>query len=89
MKPGKVTFGHVLNWGDLYRMLISTGKSIEFPTFSCNELHAMVRVEKPVREYIRQLIEAGVAHHAIVVHGDCARELERTAEIMPIEVLKI
>ncbi len=89
MKPGPVTFGHVLNCGENYRMLISRGEAIDFPTLPCNELHAMIRTEKPVRTYLRELIEAGVAHHAIAVHGDCAAELERTAEIMRLEVVKI
>ena len=89
MKPGKVTFGHVLGCGESYRMLISTGESIPFPALPCNELHAMIRVEKPVTQYLEELICAGVAHHAIAVHGDCAAKLEKAAEMMRIEVLKI
>ena len=89
MKPGTVTFGHVLNCGETYRMLISKGESFEFPTLPCNELHAMVRVEKPVKQYLEELISVGVAHHAIAVHGDCTAALERTAELMRIEVVKL
>lgn len=89
MKPGKVTFGHVLNCGETYRMLICSGESIEYPTLPCNELHAMVHVDKPVKDFLAELIGAGVAHHAIVVHGDCAEQLELTARNMRIEVLKI
>ena len=89
MKPGEVTFGHVLSYGDSYRMLISHGESIDFPALPCNELHAMIKVEKPVRQYLEELIHAGVAHHAIAVHGNCAKQLEKAAELMRIEVLKI
>ena len=89
MKPGPVTFGHVLNCGETYRMLVCKGEAIEFPALPCNELHAMVRIDKPVKQFISELITAGVAHHAIVVHGDCAGELEATAKAMRIEVLKI
>ena len=89
MKPGEVTFGHVLSYGDSYRMLISRGESIDFPALPCNELHAMIRVEKPVTQYLEELIRAGVAHHAIAVHGDCAAQLEKAAELMRMEVLKI
>ena len=89
MKPGEVTFGHVLGCGDSYRMLISHGESIDFPTLPCNEIHAMVRVEKPVRQYLEELVEAGVAHHAIVVHGNCVRQLELAAKLMRIDTLKI
>ena len=89
MKPGEVTFGHVLNCGETYRMLISHGESFEFPALPCNELHAMVRLEKPVRDFLKELIAAGVAHHAIVVHGNCVEELRKTAERMRIEVLEL
>ena len=89
MKPGAVTFGHVLSYGDSYRMLISRGEAIPFPTLPCNELHAMLHVEKPVKQYISELIQAGVAHHAIIVHGDCAAKLEQTAKMMRIETLKL
>jgi len=89
MKPGEVTFGHVLNCGETYRMLISHGESFAFPTLPCNELHAMVRLEKPVIGFLNELISAGVAHHAIVVHGNCVEELRKTAEQMRIEVLEL
>lgn len=89
MKPGPVTFGHVLNCGETYRMLISRGESFTFPTLPCNELHAMIRLEKPVQEYLRELIRTGVAHHAIVVHGDCAAALRRTAQLMRIEAVEL
>lgn len=89
MKPGTVTFGHVLNCGETYRMLVCRGESIDFPTLPCNELHAMVKVEKPVKKFLEELISAGVAHHAIAVHGDCAERLKRTAAMMRIEVIEI
>ena len=89
MKPGPVTFGHVLNCGETYRMVVSRGGSIAFPTLPCNELHAMIRLEKPVQEYLRTLIRTGVAHHAIAVHGDCAEALRRTGELMRLEVIEL
>lgn len=89
MKEGEVTLGHVLNYKDTYRMLISHGKSIEFPRLPCNELHAMIQVEKPVCSYLQELISSGVAHHAIAVHGDCRNELKRWGEIMRLEILEI
>ena len=89
LKPGEVTFGHLLNCGETYRMLISHGESIDFPALPCNELHAMIRVGKPVRTYLKELISLGVAHHAIVVHGNCVRELKLAADQMRIEAVEI
>lgn len=89
MKPGTVTFGHVLNCGETYRMLISKGESFAYPTLPCNELHAMIKVNKPVKEYLQELISAGVAHHAIAVHGDCAEQLKKCAANMRIEFIEL
>ena len=89
MKPGIVTFGHVLNCGESYRMLICKGEAMDYPTLHCNELHAMVKLDRPVKDFLKDLISNGVAHHAIIVHGDCVRQLECAAEQMRIETLKL
>ena len=89
LKPGTVTMGHFLNRGDSYQMLVSRGESIEFPTLPCDELHAMIRVGKEVRKYLRELINTGTAHHIIVVHGDCAEELKTTAQLMRIQTVEL
>ena len=89
LKPGTVTMGHFLNRSDSYQMLVSRGESIEFPTLPCDELHAMIRVGKEVREYLRELINTGTAHHIIVVHGDCAEELKTTAQLMRIQTVEL
>ncbi|OQA80667.1 MAG: L-arabinose isomerase [Lentisphaerae bacterium ADurb.Bin242] len=89
LKPGEVTMGHFLNAGDSYRMLVSHGESIDFPCLPCDELHAMIRVEKPVRQYLKEIIDTGSAHHIVVVHGNAVETLEKTAELMRIECVKI
>ncbi|MPM87968.1 hypothetical protein SDC9_135069 [bioreactor metagenome] len=89
MKPGPVTMGHFLNRGETYQMLISRGESIDFPVLPCDELHAMVQVAKPVRDYLEELIDTGSAHHVIVVHGDCVAELKRTAQLMRIQTVEL
>lgn len=89
MKPGPVTMGHFLNRGETYQMLISRGESIAFPALPCDELHAMIQVEKPVRDYLEELIDTGSAHHVIAVHGDCASELKRAAQLMRIQTVEL
>jgi L-arabinose isomerase len=84
-KPGPVTLGHFLNTADGWRMLISEGKSIDFPCLPCNEIHAMVQVKSPVEEYLKSLISLGVTHHIILVHGQIRRELERVADLMKVK----
>lgn len=85
MKPGPVTMGHMLNTGESWRMFISEGEAIDFPCLPCDEIHAMVKVETPVVEYVKSVLKRGVAHHLIVVHGHVAGELVKAAEMMRIE----
>jgi L-arabinose isomerase len=89
LKPGEVTLGHFLNAGDSYQMLISSGESIDFPTLPCNELHAMIKVKSETRQFLKQIISAGSAHHVIVVHGDAVQALQKTANLMRIESVSI
>jgi hypothetical protein len=39
-------------------------------------------VDKPVKQYIAELERWGVAHHAIIVHGDVRRELVDLAKAL-------
>ncbi len=85
MKPGPVTMGHFLNVGESWQMLISEGESIDFPCLPCDEIHAMIRVDAPIEEYVKKVLEKGVAHHLIVAHGSVAEELKKVARFMRIE----
>lgn len=87
MKPGQVTMGHFLNTGESWRMFISEGEAIEFPCLPCDEIHAMVKVETPVVDYIKSVLRHGVAHHLILVHGHIADELAAVADCMRIDKL--
>ena len=84
VKPGPVTLGHFMSTPDGWRMLISEGESLEFPCLPCDEVHALVRVASPVREYLKELIELGVTHHVIVVHAQVVKELELAAKVMGV-----
>ncbi len=82
--PGRVTLGHFLNTAAGWQMLISEGEALDFPCLPCNEIHAMVRVQSPVREYLKKLLELGVTHHVAMVHGRIVEELAALADIMGI-----
>jgi L-arabinose isomerase len=84
-KPGEVTLGHFVSTPAGWQMLISEGRSIEYPTLPCDEIHAMVQVKSPVEDYLKRLIETGVTHHVIMVHGQCANELKLIADKMGVK----
>ena len=81
--------GHFLNTGDSYQMLISRGESIEFPTLPRNELHAMIKVKREVRQYLKQIIDTGSAHHVIVAPGNAWNALQKTAALMRINCVTV
>jgi L-arabinose isomerase len=84
-KPGIVTLGHFIAAAQGWRMLISKANAIDFPTLPCDEIHAMVQVKSPVKTYLKQLLELGVTHHVVMVHGDCCETLARVAKQMNVE----
>jgi len=89
LRPGPVTMAHVLSTPDGWRMLISKGESVDYPCLACNEVHGLVRVETPVRKYLQTILEHGIAHHVIVVHGDCFERLQMVCDAMGIEKLVV
>ncbi len=89
VKPGAVTIGHVIETVNGYKMLISPAESIDFPTLDYEELHAMVRVQTPIKEYLEKVFESGVTHHCIVGLSDMSQELLAVAEILGLEILYV
>lgn len=89
LKPGPVTVGHVIETVDGYKMIISPAESIEFPTLAYEELHAMVKMKTPIKDYLEQVFENGVTHHCIVGLSDMSRELAAVAEMLGLETFCI
>ncbi len=85
IKPGPVTMGHFLNTANGWRMFISEGESIPFSCLPCDEIHAMVQVATPIKEYVTNVLKNGVAHHLILVHGHIVDELASVADCMGID----
>ena len=84
LKPGRVTMGHLLHAASGWQMLVSGGESLDYPCLPCAEIHALVQVDRPVKEYIVEIQQQGVSHHAIIVHGDVRKELALLASELGI-----
>jgi L-arabinose isomerase len=89
LKPGPVTMSHLLDTPQGWQMLISGGEALDYPCLPCNEIHALVRVERPVKEYLVEIQKQGVPHHVIVVHGDIRQELRALAELLGIRAFDV
>ncbi|GHV02532.1 hypothetical protein FACS1894211_14100 [Clostridia bacterium] len=86
MRPGAVTFGHIMEVPSGYRMLVSRGESIPFPRLDFDELQAMIKIKTPIKEYLEDIFDYGVSHHCIVCPGDIARELAAVAKYLKLEL---
>lgn len=84
-KPGRASIGHFIDDQDGYRMLISTGDILDLPCIPCGECNLRIKVDKPVKDYLVDLLNHGFAHHSIIINGDLSEELSFIADLMDIK----
>jgi L-arabinose isomerase len=84
-RPGVATIGHVIDDQAGYRMIISKGDILDLPCLRIRELSFLMRVDKPVKAYLEELLNLGFAHHTIVGYGDLTEELSFIADLMGIK----
>jgi L-arabinose isomerase len=84
-KPGMATIGHFIDDLDGYRMLISIGEILDLPALPIRESNLRMRMGKPIKTYLEELLDLGFAHHTIVAYGDLTEELSYIADMMDIK----
>ncbi len=89
LKPGDATIAHIIETPEGYKMIVSPVESIEYPTLSYEELHAVLKVKTPIKEYMEKVFESGVTHHAIVGVSDMSKELLAVSELLKIDTFYI
>ena len=89
VKPGQFTLGHLLEVPSGYTMLISRVQCLPHPTMRYDEIHAMARVDMPIKKYLEKVFEFGVAHHCILAQGDIAERLEMVTDLLNLNKLTI
>ena len=85
VKPGAATIAHIMEGVEGYRLLITPCESLNHKKFNYDELHAFVKVKKPVKEYLEEIFEFGVSHHCILGMGDITEELNLAAKFLNIK----
>ena len=84
-KPGVATIGHLIEDQEGYRMLISRGEILDLPPLPIRESSFRMRMGKPIKSYLVELLDHGFAHHTIVGYGDLTDELSLIADLMGIK----
>ena len=87
--PGPVTFGHFIRDAKGWRMLISGGEIMDLPTMAIHDASLLVKIERPIKEYVEILTKHGFAHHCIAVRGDVRKELSQLADLIRMEKIFI
>lgn len=70
-------------------MVIISGEILDLDPLPINDVHALVRVERPIIEFTELLVKAGVPHHAIIVRGDVRTELTQLAALLDMPVITL
>lgn len=85
LKPGTVTVSHLLIDEHGYKMLIIKGEALHIPNnIPCEEITAVVKFGRPIKELLAALLTEGFAHHCIIGYGDMTEELAQVADFMGI-----
>ena len=87
--PGPVTFGYFICDAKGWRMLISGGEIMDLPAMPIHDASLLVKIERPIKEYVEILTKHGFAHHCIAVRGDVRKELSQLADLMGMEKIFI
>ena len=88
-QPGPCTIAHFVHHADCWRMVITGGELLDMEPLPINDMHAMVRTARPIKEHAEILLKAGVPHHGITVRGDVRNEMLQLAELMKMDVIEI
>lgn len=85
VKPSEVTLAHLLEAPEGYRMILSRGKTVDMPKLNYDELHAVVQVKTPIRDYLEQVFDYGVSHHCILGLTDMTEELKYVIKFLKLD----
>ena len=84
-QPGPCTMAHFIEDAQGWRMIISGGQILDLPVMPIDDVHIMVRVDTPIKQYTQAITKAGIPHHAITARGDVRKQLGQLADLMEIE----
>ena len=85
-EPGPVTMTHAIHDTEGWRLLISKGELLDTEPLQISESSLIVAVDKPVKDYLKQLMHYGFTHHCIVAPGDVTEHLECLARQLEMQV---
>ena len=83
---GPLTMTHIIQDAKGWRLLISEGELVDSPPLKINECTLIVKIDKPVKQFLTELMHYGFSHHAIAIPGHVGKQLSWFARQLDIEV---
>jgi L-fucose isomerase-like protein len=80
---------HAIQDNKGWRLLVSKGELLDLPPLKINESSLVIHVEKPVKQYFKELMNFGFSHHCIVVSGDYTEQLECLGRQLGMEICRL
>jgi L-arabinose isomerase len=87
--PGPVTLAHLIEHRGAWKMFISECAILDCPPARISECSLIVKVDKPVKEYFKELLGLGFSHHIIACPGRIGASLACFARQLGIEVCEV
>jgi len=84
-KPGKVTMLNITCMPEGYKFVIFRGEALDTPVRPMKMAHAVVRLERPLDDFFKDLVHEGIEHHFGLVHGDVVGQLEKLADLLDVK----
>ncbi len=89
-KPGAVTLSCLIDTKEGWKLLISNGECLKLPQAPSYAPQFYFKHETyGVKEYIKRIVEEGVAHHVCLVYGDYRETLKLYANYAGLSVVEI
>lgn len=88
LKPGRVTIARFCNIDGGYKLFLMKGEALDKDRYT-RGIMANVKVERPVREVVEQIVDAGIPHHYSLVWADVAEELKQICVLLGIPVMEL
>jgi len=87
--PGPVTMTHAIHDCHGWRLLVSEGEILDTPPLHINESSLIIRVDKPIKQYFKELMNFGFSHHCIAVSGRYVEHLECLGRQLGMEICRL
>lgn len=84
LKPGKVTICRLNHHGNDFELFAGVGEAIKSKPMLKGS-NSFIRMPYGNMEFVESMLENGVPHHVVLIHGDVGEELEAFARLLGIK----